>query len=327
VTTGYHYDVKQTSNAADTSGLDFTPGAMNTLSLVFYDGYVILAGNDTILAQVDVGVSGSGDVRAKVGWGVGRGTPLPPVSISISDFSVWALPADGAMPAGASDQGGPTPSVSPAQTPGTFETIAEQSSAASPTPVPDQLTPAPTASDTEIAMLTEVFEKERSDALAAAPIWNDGGFGLGQRGDDTFDVVSANVSVVDCYAAATFVNPDDMSQTSDYGIGIRDNNANREVRFVIDTDGQWTISLGNAVPFAKGMTTVDAAPGASITLEVIAMGATGILAVNGQVVTQVDLSANLNTGQVYIASGMNAYTRVEGRRFGVTSFVVYPLGG
>jgi hypothetical protein len=24
---------------------------------------------------------------------------------------------------------------------------------------------------------------------------------------------------------------------------------------------------------------------------------------------------------------MNAYTRVEGRRLGVTSFVVYPLGG
>lgn len=327
VTTGYHYDVKQTGNAADTSGLDVTPGAVNTLSLVFSDGFVILAGNDTILAQVDVGVSGSGDVRAKVGWGAEHGTPVPPVSISISNFSVWALPADGAMPAGAPDQGGPTPSASPAQTPGTFVTIAEQTSAASPTSVPDQLTPSPAASDTEIALLTGVFEKERNDALAAAPIWNDGGFGLGQRGDDTFDVASANVSVVDCYAAATFVNPDDMSQTSDYGIGIRDNNDNREFRFVVDTDGQWTISLGSAVPFAKGMTTVDAAPGASITIEVIAMGGTGILAVDGQVVTQVDLSANLNAGQVYIASGMNSYTRVEGRRLAVTSFVVYPLGG
>jgi hypothetical protein len=52
-----------------------------------------------------------------------------------------------------------------------------------------------------------------------------------------------------------------------------------------------------------------------------------MLAINGQVVTQVDLSGNLNAGQVYVASGMNAYTRVEGRRLGVTSFVVYPLGG
>ena len=117
-----------------------------------------------------------------------------------------------------------------------------------------------------------------------------------------------------------------MSQTSDYGIGMRDNNDNREFRFVVDTDGQWTISLGNAVPFAKGMTAVDAAPGAGITLEVIAMGATGILAINGQVVAQVDLSANLNPGQVYVASGMNAYTRVDGRLLAVTRFAVYPLG-
>jgi hypothetical protein len=133
--------------------------------------------------------------------------------------------------------------------------------------------------------------------------------------------------VVDCYAIATFVNPDDMSQTSDYGIGIRDNNDNREFRFVVDTDGQWTISLGNAVPFAKGMTTVDAAPGASVTLEVIAMGATSMLAIDGQVVARVDLSANLNPGQVYVASGMNAYTRVDGRRLAVTLFAVYPLAG
>jgi hypothetical protein len=325
-TTGYRYDVKQTGDVADVSGLDFTPGAVNTLSLVFYRGFVILAANDTILAQVDAGVSGPGDVQAKVGWGVGRGTPVPPVSISISDFSVWALPADGVMPAGSSNQGGPAPAVTPMPTPGTFVSIDEQTSTASPTSVPDQTTPVPTASDIEIALLTGVFEKERSDAMAAAPLWDDGGFGLGQRGDDTFDVASARISVVDCYATATFVNPDDMSTASDYGIGIRDNNDNREFRFVIDTEGQWTVSLGNAVPFAKGMTTVDATPGASITLEVIAMGTTGILAVNGQVVTEVDLTANLNSGQVYIASGMNSYTRVDGRRLAVTQFTVYPLG-
>jgi hypothetical protein len=327
VTNGYHYDVSQFGDVADASAFDFTPGALNTLSLVFYDGFAILAGNDTILAQVDVGVSGSGDVRAKVGWGVGRGTPVPAVPISISDFSVWAIPTNGVMPAETANEGAPTPGVSPAQTPGTFVTIAEQTSAASPTSIPDQLTPASAPSDTEIALLTGVFEKERSDALAAPPIWNDGGFGLGQRGDDSFDVASASVSVVDCYAIATFVNPDDMTQTSDYGIGIRDNNDNREFRFVVDTDGQWTISLGNAVPFAKGMTTVDAAPGASVTLEVIAMGATSMLAIDGQVVARVDLSGNLNPGKVYVASGMNAYTRVDGRRLAVTLFAVYPLAG
>ena len=213
------------------------------------------------------------------------------------------------------------------QTPGALLSIAEQTAEASPTAIPDQLTPAPTASDIEIALLTGVFEKERSDALAETPLWNDGGFGLGQRGDALFDVASADISVADCYAIATFVNPTDMSQASDYGIGVRDNNDNREFRFVVDTNGQWTISLGSATPFAMGRTTVDGAPGASITLEVIAKGATGMLAVNGQAVAQVDLSANLNAGQVYIASGMNPYTWMEGRRLAVTLFAVYPLGG
>ncbi|HET9662072.1 MAG TPA: hypothetical protein VFP05_17230 [Thermomicrobiales bacterium] len=330
VTTGYQYDVKQVEDVADARGLDFTPGAVNTLSLVFYDGFVMLAGNDTILAQVDMGVSGSGDVRAKVGWGIGRGTPVPPVTISISDFSVWELPADGVMAAGTSNQSAPSPGAAPIQTPGAFVSNDDQTAAAaaSPTAAPAQLTPttAFAPDDTELELLTGIFDKERSDAIAGGALWYYEGHVLTQNGSGSFDVQSEGTPLTDFYAIATFVNPDDMSTVSDYGIGIRDNNDNREFRFVVDTTGQWSISLGSAAPFAQGMTTVDASPGASITIEVIAMGATGMLAVDGRVVTQVDLSANLNAGYVYIASGMNPYALVDGRRVTSSLVAVYPLG-
>ncbi len=328
VTADYGYRVEQTDTVTNAAILDSTPGAVNTLSLIFYDQVAIVAGNNAqILAQVDLGVSGIGDVRAKVGWVAEKGTPEPPVTISISDFSVWELPSDGVLPVGGGDQPGPTPGPAVVQTPGAF--VSGRDQAASPTPSPATALPTltPTPGESESALLARVFQKERNNALAGETLWEASPFGLGQKGEGDFDVVYArSVATEDCYVVATFVNSDDMSTVSDYGIGIRDNNDNREFRFVVDTDGQWSISVGNAAPFAKGMTTVDATPGASITLEVIAKGPTGMFAVNGQVVTQVDLSANLNTGRIWIATGMNSYTRIDGRRVVSSRFAVYQPG-
>ncbi len=327
VTSAYQYDVHQTGTVADAQSFDTTPGSVNTVSLIFYDKVAILVANDSrILANVDLGLSGTGNVRAKVGWGAHGGTPVPPQPFSVSDFSVWTLPVDGVLPAGTPVQTGPTPGPAPVQTPGVFVSNRDQATPPDSTqgsmPTP---TTVPTAGANQIALLTAIFEKERSAALAHAPLWTEGGYGLVQSGEDIFHVEETDSIVTDCYVVATFANPSDMSTPSDYAIGIRDNYDNREIRFIVDSNGQWAVELGNAAPFATGTTTVDATPGAEITLEVIAKGATGMLAVTGQVVAQVDLSANLNGGHVYIASGTRTDTRIPGRTVSYPRFEVYAL--
>jgi hypothetical protein len=95
---------------------------------------------------------------------------------------------------------------------------------------------------------------------------------------------------------------------------------------VVATDGGWGFSIGTGTPILQGtVTNVDATPGASTTLEVIAHGATGMLAIDGVVVQQVDLSANLNAGDVYVASGMYDTYTVEGRQVGYSGVFVYSL--
>jgi len=50
-----------------------------------------------------------------------------------------------------------------------------------------------------------------------------------------------------------------------------------------------------------------------------------LLVVNGVVIQQVDLSTNLNAGDVYIASGMYASDTVDGRQIPYSNFAVYQL--
>ncbi len=328
ITQNYKYDIDQTGKVEDAQSFDVTPGAVNVVSLVYYDGVVIMAGNGSILAQVDVGVRGSGDVRAKVAWSAGRGTPAPPVEMSISNFSVWELPSDGVMPAGAPNQGGPTPSATPVQTPGALLSIADQTSASSPTAAPEQLTPASvsTPSEAEATLWTEVFEKERADALTGQPIWHEQDFPIWQIDPGSFDVAPTDQRLRDFYAIATFVNPDDLATASDFAIGFRDNNDNRDFRFVIDTNGAWSVFLGNTTYLASGTVAVDGAAGASITLEVVAVGATGLLAVDGHVVTQIHLSANMSDGHVYVATGLHSDRTVPSRQVTCSLFEVYSLG-
>ncbi|HET9662070.1 MAG TPA: hypothetical protein VFP05_17220 [Thermomicrobiales bacterium] len=74
--------------------MDPTPGAENTLSVVVYDGYAILSGNDfDVIAMVALPDDAlAGKVKAQIGfvdWGLAANTP--PLSVTITDLEVWDL--------------------------------------------------------------------------------------------------------------------------------------------------------------------------------------------------------------------------------------------
>jgi hypothetical protein len=322
------YTILQSGDLA-AGAVDFTPGAQNYVGLVVAQGVAILTGNDLVVAAtIETGATSSGDVSAEVGFLADDGATTTTLPVVLSGFNVWDLsPAAVAAVFGASDT---TPVTEPTQAgvqpteASTFPTAIP----AQPTQVPVQPTQASaqptTASATVDPMLTQVFNQERTTAMAAAPLFTSAS-GVLTQSTTGFGYTPAGVSVGDFYATATFVNPTDMTARSDVGIGFRDLDTNSEFRFVLRSDGAWALAVGTGSPLVQGTVAYDATPGASVTLEIIARGATGLLAVNGVVVQQVDLSSNLNAGDVYIASGMYASDTGDGRQVPYSNVQVYQL--
>lgn len=323
---GGTYAVQQSGDLPP-GAIDFTPGVENFLSIAVYQSVAILSGNDfEVDTTVDMGAAtGSGDVSAEVGFLATDTTTTQTLPVSLSEFLVWDISSGVVSDIFA--EGTTTPAAEPTQAAG-FPT-AIPAAPTVPALQPTVAAPAPTVATstdtTANVLLTQIFNNQKSVAMAGAPIFN-GPSGTLTQTLDSFSIASAGVSAADVYVTATFVNPTDMSTLADYGIGICDLNDNTEFRFVVDSDGVWTLAIGSAAPVAQGtVTNFNPAPSASNTLELIAKGSTGILALNGQAIQQVDLSANLNAGNVYIASGMVPSATVDQRQVPYSNFAVYQL--
>jgi hypothetical protein len=324
------YSVLQ-SGELPAGAVDFTVGTENFLSLAVYQGVAMLSGNEFNLdTTVEVAAtSGSGDVQAEVGFLATDTTTTQTLPVSLSDFAVWdissgmvgdILAGETATPGAQPTQAAGLPTVVPAESPtvGAVSTVA-------PPPLESPTVASGSTTTGANALVTQIFNSEKTAAMAGTPLFSSTPGELVQQ-LDSFNIVASGSSVADFYATATFTNPTDLSTVSDYGIGFRDLNNNTEFRFVLGTDGLWGLSVGTAEPFVSGsVTNVNATPGGANTLEVLAKGSTGILVINGQVVQQVDLSANLNAGDVYIASGMVPSATVDQRVVPFSNFSVYQL--
>ncbi|HET9662074.1 MAG TPA: hypothetical protein VFP05_17240 [Thermomicrobiales bacterium] len=324
------YRILQQGNLAP-GAIDFTPGARNFMSLVVAQGFAILCGDDrTIVATVDLGgATGLGDVEIEAEYQADDPATTQTLPAEIPGFVVWDLSPE-AMAAAAANATTPTP-TEPAQNP-ISPTVAPQPTQGSvqPTQAPVQPTQAPalpsvTASAGGDALLTQVFEQERSVAMASSPIASlPPGTLQQQTAGISFE--PAGVSLANVYVTATFDNPADLSTSFDIALGFRDLNNDTEFRFVVSSDGGWALSIGTGAPVVQGTATnFDASAGGSNTLEIVAQGAIGLLAIDGVVVQQVDLSGNLSAGDVYVASGMYDTYTVEGRQIPYSSFAVYQL--
>jgi hypothetical protein len=117
-----------------------------------------------------------------------------------------------------------------------------------------------------------------------------------------------------------------MSVNWDIGMGFRDRADNTEYRFVVRSDGAWVVTVGTGSTVAEGnLANFNASPGGTNTIEVVAKGTTGLIVLNGQVIQQLDLSANMIAGDVYIASGMYVSSSVAGREVPYQNFAVYQI--
>lgn len=307
------YQILQQGNVAP-GAIDFATGAVNTIDLVVTRGLAILVGNDHLVAAaIDLhGATGSGDVAVEAGFQADDADANQALPFSMADFNVWDL-----SPAAVA-----TALAAAAPTTQLTSTPAAPPAAISPTPAGQSVATSPAGAN---PALTQVFEQERATAMANSPAAYLPPGSL-QQTTAGVSYVPAGVALANVYATATFDNPDDLSAEFDIALGFRDTNNDTEYRFVVSSGGGWGLSIGSGAPVTGGpVTNFDATPGGSNTLEIVAQGAIGLLAVNGVVLQQVDLSGNQSAGDVYVASGMFDTYTVEGRQISFSSFAVYQL--
>lgn len=321
--------------------VDPTPGADNFLSVTVYQGVAIISGNTFSVGAVIPlqGAPVAGDVKAEIGF-IQRASAAPStvttLSMELSRFGVWDL-SSGLVPSVDDPTSTETPAVVvPSPTTVTLPTIPapEPTVPAAPTmapTVPAQPTAATTSVTPDLPPLqgsdiqSVIFDRGRAAAIANQPLVG-GDSGVFAQEDNAYSWASNGISAGDLYALATFTNPTDVATPFDIGIGFRASaGTDSGLRFAVMSTGEWYLFVPNGATVASGTATnFDASPGATNTIEVLAQGGVGMIAINGLVLQQVDLSSALAAGDVYIGTGFFQGDTVPGRQVPYADFWVFP---
>ena len=169
------------------------------------------------------------------------------------------------------------------------------------------------------------FEELRDQAIAGGPLYGPSGGDL-VEGIGTIQGIYPEIVTTNSYIRATFTNPDDLSVPYDVGIGIRHVEGNNQLRLIITTDDEWMIGVGDQPAYQSGKAHgFQSEPGEQNTIEIVADGDTGYLAINGTVVGILDLSPSSAAGDVWVAAGLNESDIVSGRTSSVTDFEIWAL--
>lgn len=169
------------------------------------------------------------------------------------------------------------------------------------------------------------FEELRDQAVAGGslygPVTGDLVEGVGVIQGIYPEIVTSN-----SYFRATFTNPDDLSTPYDIGFGIRHVEGNNQLRLVISSNDEWFLGIGDQAAYQTGKAYgFQSEPGEQNTVEVVADGSTGYLAINGTVVAILDLSPSSAAGDVWVAAGLNVPDIVAGRTSVVSDFQIWAL--
>ncbi len=142
---------------------------------------------------------------------------------------------------------------------------------------------------------------------------------------DMLALAQAGINLADLYTSVTFAVPDDLSAPFQFGIGFRNVGGNDQLRLLVASTGDWSLSYGLDPPMVSGtVTNVLTTPGGENTLSIDVQGNTGIATLNGVQFATLDLSSWTAAGDVWIATGFGGATTVPGRIVRYHDFVVEP---
>jgi hypothetical protein len=141
-------------------------------------------------------------------------------------------------------------------------------------------------------------------------------------------VERAGVDAPDAYIRAEFANPAPMPEIWDFGIGFRDGGGEEQLRLVVDAAGNWFFKDGLGAVIASGsVVDVDTSQSGSNTIELVAVGDTGYFAFNERLVTELDLSARPEGGDVFVGAGFFSEDAETAGTTAYSGFEIWSLAG
>lgn len=147
-------------------------------------------------------------------------------------------------------------------------------------------------------------------------------------GPETLAVERAGVDTVDFYARAEFTNPESAQEPWDFGMGFRDSGGEEQLRLVVDSEGTWFLKDGLGAVIANGtVVDVDTSAAGSNIVEIVAVGGAGYFAFNERLVSELDLSARLDGGDVFVGAGFFTEDATAQGATAYNGFEVWSLSG
>lgn len=149
--------------------------------------------------------------------------------------------------------------------------------------------------------------------------------------DDLIKLETADVDELNFIAEATFVNPFAASVKGwDYGFSFR-TNGSYKYWLVLASEGNWALadrqgSADNEFTVAEGeLNNLNLGDGETNTLRLMAWGDVGYFFVNGEFISSLDLSSNLDSGQIEAMTAFYFDHEIEGEATGFVDFTIIPL--
>ena len=145
---------------------------------------------------------------------------------------------------------------------------------------------------------------------------------------DSLGVQRAGVDAPDFYARAEFANPQPAREMWDIGIGFRDSGGEEQLRLVVDAEGNWFLKDGLGAVITGGtVVDFDTSPTGSNTIELVAAGDTGYFAFNDRLVGELDLSARMEGGDLFVGAGFFTEDASEEGTIAFNGFEIWSLSG
>ncbi len=178
-----------------------------------------------------------------------------------------------------------------------------------------------------VQAITTTAESYGSPALVFGPSSGS----LEHTTDGFIPGTSADVSLKNFLVEATFLNPYSTSAGSwDYGFLFRHEGANQQYRLIISSTGEWELYNNTGEPDGTlvdsgTIPNLDTSEFGSNTVQVVAYDNYGELMVNGEFISELDLSARATEGDIFVATGMYTGDLIAGKFTEYWNFFVYNI--
>ena len=180
------------------------------------------------------------------------------------------------------------------------------------------------AQSTKAALLSNI---EASRSLVFGPTTGV----LEHTANDLIAAQDAGVNLRDFVIEARLFNPYSTSQGSwDYGFIFRHAEKNTHFRFVIKSEKSWALVNNTGDPdgviIAQGeLPSLDVSENGSNLIKLIFQGESGWFLLNAETITELDLSARMNPGAIFIATGIFQGDGKAGSSTRFSDFAIWSL--